>query len=116
MNGGYRYEGELLAAVLGYLELLEAQGRLMVWRNNTGAMKPRPGVTVRFGTPGAADVLAVLGPHGRLLGVETKSVTGTQSIQQKRWAKRLTAVGGIYVLAKTLQDVKIVIEKELGAA
>lgn len=66
------------------------------WRNNTGAVKIDKRF-IRFGLPGAPDVLLV-GPGGRLLGLEIKGPGDKQSIAQESWCARLRAAGGVYIL------------------
>jgi hypothetical protein len=91
------------------LTLLQMR-RIPAWRNNTGAAwlpgaggKMRP---VRFSIPGAADVFAILPPNGTFLAIECKrSKGGTHSDEQKAFGRMVRDAGGIYVLARSVQDV-----------
>ena len=91
------------AVILAYLK---SRGDMMAWRNNTGSYSPRPGAFVRYGDVGSADILAVQAPMGRLVGVEVKSTRGRLRPAQERWGAQLERVGGQYIVARTLDDVK----------
>lgn len=88
--------------VRGCLELLRLRG-VFAWRNNTGALKVGARY-VRFGTPGASDIFAVLKPSGRLAGIEVKTRKGRQSIAQKIFEKLLVEHGGEYWLVRSVDD------------
>ncbi len=72
------------------------------WRNNTGAARIK-GRTVRFGDYGSADVLASF--CGRFVAVECKSSTGRQRPGQAGWQAKIEAAGGLYILARTVEQV-----------
>jgi hypothetical protein len=92
-----------------------AHPRVRVWRQNTGvgwfangepARKDDPGAyPVKFGVPGCPDILGVIGPEGRFLGIEAKAPNGVQSDDQKRFQRVFTALGGVYILARSVADV-----------
>jgi hypothetical protein len=85
---------------------LSAQADILVWRNNIGFAKdPSTGRAVKFGLPGASDILAVVGPYGRMLCVELKSARGKQSEQQKAFQRAAERAGAVYVLARCQLDV-----------
>jgi hypothetical protein len=94
------------------------------WRNNTGSgvgmgsvraaiaclkrndCKGALGHLVRpvsFGLVGSSDILVLLGPTGRLAGVEVKAEGDRQSSGQAAWAARVRALGGIYVVARDVE-------------
>lgn len=81
-----------------------AHPRLRFWRQNTGAAMVK-GRMVRFGTPGCADILGLIAPSGRFLAIECKTATGRQSEEQRSFERMITTFGGLYVLARSLQDV-----------
>ena len=71
------------------------------WRCNNIAAPGR-----RFtGLRGVGDLLCVLPPHGQILSIEIKTLKGKQSVHQKQFEKNLEARGGIYLLARSLDDV-----------
>jgi len=91
-------------------EILLALGRrpdVLVWNNPTGMFTPydRPlSPPVRCGIPGQADILAVVGPRGRLVGIECKTGSGTQSEAQKSWQNALERRGGVYGVVRSVED------------
>ncbi len=94
-------ERDLVQAIL-----LEFGSRpdLRLWRANTGAARTASGALVRFGTPGQADIMGIIAPAGRLL--EVKTATGRQSDAQRRWGAMILKFGGLYVLARSTDDVR----------
>lgn len=79
---------------------------MRVWRANTGvARDAKTGRRVRFGVPGQADIQGLLAPSGRALYIEVKSAKGRQSQQQRRFETMITKHGGLYILARSVQDV-----------
>lgn len=105
------------AEALIQYEILSAWGahpRLRIWRQNTGGATIK-GRVVRFGVPGCADILGVIGPHGRLLAIEVKSATGRQTEDQLRFQRVIEHFGGVYVLARSLADVDAVLLPLVGA-
>ena len=69
------------------------------WRNNTG----RRG-KVNYGYIGSADIIGLL-PDGRLLAIETKCKT-KQSKSQIEFQQNIEANNGLYILARSVEDVK----------
>lgn len=90
-------------------EILSAYGvhpRLRIARVNTGmAYPPHSKRLVKFGVPGTADIVGLIAPTGRMLMVEVKTATGTQSEAQKVMQRIVTAFGGLYVVARSVEDV-----------
>jgi len=89
---------------------------LRVWRQNVGVAVPlTPTVRaalrniehriVRFGIPGAADLTGIL-PDGRRLEVEIKTAIGRQSQQQERFEAMITRFGGLYIVARGVDDLR----------
>ena len=77
---------------------------IFAWRNNIGAAKTEDGRFVRFGIPGASDIIGVL-PGGRFLAVECKRSTGGRvSDQQKAFLEKIEKAGGLAVIATSLED------------
>jgi hypothetical protein len=87
-------------------DILKAWGahpRLRIARVNTGAALLR-GRLVRFGVPGTADIVGLMAPSGRLLMIECKTATGKQREAQVTMERVVTAMGGVYVVARSLAD------------
>lgn len=92
-----------------------AHPALRIWRANTGmgwfkdgepARKTDPGAyPVRFGTPGQGDISGLVLPSGRRLEIETKFARGRQNNDQKSFQRMIENFGGLYVLARSLDDV-----------
>lgn len=82
-------------------------------RNNTGgfskAYTDKSGRTtthhVSVGRKGSGDILACT-PCGRWLEVECKSEDGKQSPEQVERQRHVEAMGGIYILARSLDDLE----------
>jgi len=69
-----------------------------------------------FGTAipvGWPDVTGLL-PDGRFIGVEVKAPEGRQSAAQKRMQREISSRNGIYVLARSVEDVRRGIEEVDG--
>lgn len=82
---------------------LSADG-VLCWDNPTGvAFRCR--AVISYGLPGSPDILAIVGPFGRFLGVEVKSGKGCLSRAQKRFRDAAIARGGVYIVARSVQDV-----------
>jgi len=76
---------------------------MRLWRANTGVARIGDRV-VRFGVPGQADLTGIL-PDGRRLEVEMKSPGRTQTEDQRNFQRMIERFGGIYVLARSVEDV-----------
>jgi len=108
---------------------------MRIWRANTGVgfyadHRTRTARLVRFGVPGQADVTGILPvglkficPHcdtlllappvGRRLEIEVKSPTGRQTAEQRAYQAMIERFGGLYVLARSVDDVQAAIDLAL---
>lgn len=80
--------------------------RYFWYRQNSGAMAgSHKGKRwfVRFAKPGAPDIVCVI--NGIYVGIEVKNERGEQSQAQVDFEHELRRAGGIYVLARSLNDV-----------
>lgn len=77
---------------------------LVVWRNNTGAVKDARGQLIRFGVVGSADVLGVAGPSGQFIALEVKAPGGRVSEVQTRWGAAIRACGGVYLVVRSVDE------------
>lgn len=78
-----------------------------LWRQNTGVAKFGEQV-VRFGMPGQADLSGIImlpGFIGVRLEIEVKKPGGRQTREQKVYHTVINSMGGIYVLATSVEDV-----------
>ena len=94
-------EADVLKACLEYLRI---RGHF-VWRQNTG-QATTSGRRIRFGIPGCADIIGITRYSGKFLAVECKSLTGRQSIEQVSFERECKSRGGIYILARSIEDLK----------
>jgi hypothetical protein len=117
LYGGDRLsEKELQTAILKKYGALPG---LRLWRQNTGAavgmsviaQARREGYlpanlpVTRYGSPGMPDIMGIIGPTGRFVGIECKSESGQQTQEQITWQKIITQLGGVYILARYICDV-----------
>ena len=82
-----------------------------LWRANAGTASfgsPGSRRTVAFGLRGQADLTGIL-PGGIRLEIEVKGPNGRQSHEQKLYQQMIERFGGIYVLARSVEDVERVI-------
>ena len=99
-------ESDIQKAILDYLRLK----KIFCFRSNCGAMpgeyKGKPWF-VRFGMPGVSDIIGILTLNnlGVILCVEVKSLKGKQSDAQKEFQEKIQSAGGLYILAKSIDDV-----------
>lgn len=76
---------------------------LRLWRANVGVARAGRRL-VRFGVPGQADLTGIL-PGGLRLEIEVKSAGGRQSPEQRDYQRLIERFGGVYVLARCVDDV-----------
>lgn len=86
---------------------------MRLWRANTGVARIGDRV-VRFGVPGQADLTGIL-PGGVRLEIECKSAIGKQREEQKFYQAMIERFGGVYVIARSVDDVWDAIGGYLGA-
>lgn len=91
---------------------------MRLWRANVGVARiggPRSagGRIVRFGIPGQADLTGIL-PGGVRLEIEVKGPTGRQSEDQRNFQRMIERFGGVYVLARSVDDVWRAVARYLG--
>lgn len=95
---------------LKILKHLQAKG-IYCWRNNNGALwdpKLRIYRNNPLMKPGIADIIAV--HNGKHIEIECKTDVGRQSPAQKIHQKRIEAAGGVYILARSVEDVNKVLD------
>lgn len=93
-------------AQLLMLQYLERRGDVAAWRNNTGAYK-KGRAFIRYGYPGSPDIIGVW--RGRFLGIEMKSDKGQLSPDQIAFKADIEAAGGLYIEARSVEDVERVL-------
>lgn len=76
---------------------------MRLWRANAGRAV-FDGRVVAFGVPGQADLTGIL-PGGVRLEIEVKGPRGRQSREQADYQRMIERFGGVYVLARSVDDV-----------
>lgn len=84
--------------------------RLRIWRLNVGAAQ-QGSRFVRFGFPGLSDFLGLV-RTGRLIAIEAKSERGRQSDAQRVFQSAIESMCGLYVVARSVADIEIILERE----
>ncbi len=101
-------EGDIVKAIL---DAYEGHPRYTLWRNNTGVGRIH-GSHVRFGKVGSADITGIM-DGGRRVEIECKKVGGKTSKErienQQKFADMIRKHGGLYVVAFSLDDVKLIL-------
>jgi len=85
--------------------------RVRLWRANVGVAR-FGNRRVAFGVPGQADLTGIL-PGGIRLEIEVKGPRGRQSQKQRCYQQMIEAFGGVYVLARSVDDVQRAIGRYL---
>lgn len=76
----------------------------MAWSNNTGVLRDANNRPVRYGLNGSSDVIAII--RGRFVGIEAKVGRDKQRPNQARFAEAVRKAGGVYILARSIDDVR----------
>jgi len=91
-----------VAVPISYVKKIE---RAVVKGDREGALELLQFMPViQFGVKGQADLTGIL-PEGRRLEIEVKSETGRQSKEQKVFGDMINRKGGVYIVAKSIDDV-----------
>lgn len=115
-------EKDIQRSILDYLQLK----KIFHWRNNSGFMfikgadKTRG---IKLGQTGSPDIFVVLPEiisivnagvdvkvssdmkFGQIFGIEVKAPKGVQSDHQKNWQIEFEKAGGVYILARSVDDI-----------
>ncbi len=67
-----------------------------------------------MGEAGLPDIVCVIPPNGRFLGLEVKSANGKLRPAQKEFMESIRSCGGYYVVVRTLQGAMEAVAKALG--
>ncbi len=100
-------EKETQTLIMGWLQ---AKG-IFHYRQNSGGLKDTSGRLMRFGAPGAPDIVAVV--RGVYVGIEVKDVKPSAKLNenQERFKARLEIAGGVWITARRLEDVTEELER-----
>lgn len=82
----------------------------MAWSNNTGVLRDKTDRPVRYGLPGSSDIIAII--KGRFVGIEAKVGKDRQRENQANFAAAVRRAGGLYILARSVDDVRNTLKLE----
>lgn len=106
-------EAAILAAIR--LALADVPG-LVLWRLSQG-VAAIDGRTRRYGlVVGAADLVGILAPAGRLVGLEVKTPAGRARPEQRQWAALVRRHGGFCCVVRSVDEARAAIERAKGGA
>jgi Holliday junction resolvase len=103
-DGVPKKESDIQRLILDWL----SAKKIFHYRQNSGAFKEGTRF-VRFGAVGAPDIVAVV--KGTYVGIEVKAPRGHQTPSQRDFEAMLRMAGGVYVLARSLEDVEAALAK-----
>jgi hypothetical protein len=89
---------------------LLSDGRVMLWRNNTGAdtveaKHTMPRRFIRYGLgKGSADLVGLVRGSARFVTFEIKSEHGRVSREQQLWGTAVRAAGGFYAVVRSVEE------------
>lgn len=89
------------------LRYLATRGdELRAWRSSTGVARAIDDDRImRFGVNGQADISGILA-DGTRLEIEVKNKCGRQSEEQRNFQAMILSMGGLYILARSPDDVR----------
>ncbi len=93
------------------LEISNDRYGIRAWRNETGMAISPTGHTIRYGLVGSCDILGVC-RGGRFLGIEVKTGSGRLRKEQEAFRDMIQRMGGLYILARSLEDVQKILTPE----
>lgn len=88
---------------------------IFMFRINVGKFRPLEGDqrrVIQSAPEGTPDLMGVIQP-GKAFGIEVKTKRGQQRDAQKKWQEAWEKRGGIYILARSLEDVARGLDIEL---
>jgi len=85
---------------------------VLCWKQHQGYMLTLSGNRVRVGQKGAGDVNATLPPRGRYASIDAKTGDGQQTKDQENWQKAVELRGGLYIVARSVDDALRLVEQE----
>ncbi len=92
---------------------LEKNTDYLSWRQSAGSLFLH-GRKVNLGPIGVPDIVIIVPPNGRFLGLEVKSAHGAIRPEQKAFKAKLEASGGIYEIVRSLDQAQNAVAKAIG--
>ena|SRR3990167_8183091 len=93
-------ESDIQYTILEYLRMKKV---FCYKSNNVGIFNKKTGSYIPSTVKGLPDIICVI--DGKYIGIEVKSKIGKQSEDQKNFQKNLIKAGGMYILAKSVEDI-----------
>ena len=111
-------EGQLKRAASDYLQYGESQGKWLWLRLNAGQFPTQSGRWARGCRKGTADLLVLVGFYGsgmatghcRTIFLETKSIRGKQTKEQKEFQVKAEVQGCEYYVIRSIEELQEAID------
>lgn len=97
-------ESQIQKAILDYLSYLP---NIYFFRSGSGAIKTEKGKYFKTGKKGCPDIIVC--KNGKFIGIEVKTEKGKLSPAQIKAREEIIKAGGIYLIAKSIDDVRKII-------
>ncbi len=89
---------------------ISTAGGVLCWRNNSGVDLVR-GVRYGLGV-GSPDLIGIVAPYGRLLGLEVKRARGgVESKEQRAWVDVVRRYGGVTGFVRSVEEALAFVEE-----
>lgn len=102
-------ESKIQSKILAWLR----DSGLVYWRQNSGQLWMGNRM-VNMGPPGLPDIVVIVPPTGRFLGLEVKSQEGKLRPAQVEMMHALKEAGAAYEVVRSLDDVFVVLGRHLS--
>jgi hypothetical protein len=109
LKDGSRPEKYIQRDILNWLQ----DSGLLHWRQNSGVVFTG-NRRINLGEEGLPDIVVVIPPHGRLVGLEVKSAKGRLRPAQREFMERVRATGGYYHVVRSLEQAMDAVAKSMG--
>ena len=77
---------------------------LFIWKNHTGVARSLDSQRIiKYGLQGSADIIGLIS-DGRFIAIECKTGSAKQSPKQVKFQLAVERFGGVYILAKSVDD------------
>lgn len=79
--------------------------RIRIWPRRVGLAIPiHSERAIHFGIKGEADLQGIIGPQGRMFGIEIKTGKGALEKDQKIWKDMIIKFGGAYLECRSIEE------------
>ncbi len=102
-------ERVIQAQILAWLK----EANVLHWRQNSGVVFAGNRM-IRLGEEGLPDIVVIVPPGGRLLGLEVKSAKGSLRPSQEEFKARAEAAGAAFHVVRSLTQAKNAVAQTMG--